>query len=215
MTSKNLSVLSYPRAFYNPAESSFTPLFRFLDDFDSYTRENEGHANSRPSHHGIRSFDPRFDVHETETAYELHGELPGIERENVEIEFTDQQTLVVRGRIERTYTTNTPPTGVLEAGKPTGAITEADGAKDAADTSVSHKAEEGNASKGADNPKATEKMRGNKLWVSERSIGRFSRTFSLPVQVDQDAVSASLNNGILSIVVPKAKKQGARRIAID
>ena len=42
------------------------------------------------------------DVRETEHAYELHGELPGIERENLNIEFTDPRTIQIRGRVERT-----------------------------------------------------------------------------------------------------------------
>jgi HSP20 family molecular chaperone IbpA len=55
----------------------------------------------------------------------------------------------------------------------------------------------------------------DKYWVQERSIGEFARTFSFPSRVDQDAVSANLNNGVLSLVIPKAKKHEARRIAIN
>ncbi|KAK0635428.1 HSP20-like chaperone, partial [Bombardia bombarda] len=42
---------------------------------------------------------PRFDVHETKTGYELHGELPGVERENLRIEFTDDDALVISGHV--------------------------------------------------------------------------------------------------------------------
>ena len=54
-----------------------------------------------------------------------------------------------------------------------------------------------------------------KYWVSERSIGEFERRFAFPGRVDQEAVKASLRNGILSIVVPKIVEQGARRIQIQ
>jgi HSP20 family molecular chaperone IbpA len=40
--------------------------------------------------------------------------------------------------------------------------------------------------------------------VSERQVGQFERTFTFLAKVDQDGVKASLNHGILSIVVPKA-----------
>ncbi len=51
--------------------------------------------------------------------------------------------------------------------------------------------------------------------MSERSVGEFSRSFSFPVRVDQDAVKASMKNGILSILVPKAKKHESRKIDIS
>jgi hypothetical protein len=52
-------------------------------------------------------------------------------------------------------------------------------------------------------------------WISERSVGQFERSFSFQARVDQDAVKASLKNGVLSIVVPKAKAPESRRINID
>ena len=54
-----------------------------------------------------------------------------------------------------------------------------------------------------------------KYWISERSVGEFERRFSFPGRVDQDAVKASLKNGILSVVVPKIVRGEARRIVIE
>jgi HSP20 family molecular chaperone IbpA len=68
-----------------------------LDDYDSHRS-----ARSQPS---APSFSPRFDVRESEDAYHLDGELPGIAQKNIDIEFSDPQTLVVKGRSEREYTT--------------------------------------------------------------------------------------------------------------
>ena len=45
--------------------------------------------------------------------------------------------------------------------------------------------------------------------------GEFSRAFSFPGLVDHDGVTATLNNGILSVTVPKTKKPATRRIAIN
>ena len=66
--------------------------------------------NKRPSQHAI-SFIPNFNVLETSQAYILEGELPGLsDKKTVDIEFTDHQTLVVKGRISRntTETATTP-----------------------------------------------------------------------------------------------------------
>ena len=49
----------------------------------------------------------------------------------------------------------------------------------------------------------------------ERTYGTFTRTFSLPTQVDADKVQAAFENGILTITVPKAEQAKPRRIAIS
>ena len=54
-----------------------------------------------------------------------------------------------------------------------------------------------------------------KYWVNERSVGEFERIFTFPGRVDQEAVKASLKNGILSVVVPKVVATEARRINIE
>jgi len=217
------------------SERSFTPLFRLLDDFDNYSREAQGSQDGgRQRRHHVRSFNPKFDVRETEVAYELHGELAGIDRDNVNIEFTEPQTLVVSGRVQRSYA-GSPPGGLIEGGDAQvgGAITEAgeDSTAPAAsnnhNATVEDEAEEGlkeqatpattpgtEVAKPVKDAEKLEKPTA-KYWVSERSIGEFSRTFHFPGRVDQDAVSANLNNGVLSILVPKAKKHESRRIAIN
>ena len=57
-----------------------------------------------------------------------------------------------------------------------------------------------------------------KYWVNERAvIEQFERRFKFPGDVDQEAVKASLRNGILSVVVPKvvkAVKEG-KRIVVE
>jgi HSP20 family protein len=47
----------------------------------------------------------------------------------------------------------------------------------------------------------------------ERGHGRFSRTFALPAAVDASAVAADLQDGVLTITIPKASSR--RRIDID
>lgn len=214
----------FPRSIYG-ADPSFTPLFRLLDDFDTYRSEVQGQpTNGKKGRSAARIFNPKFDVRETENTYELHGELPGIERDNVNIEFTEPQTIVIHGHVERTYQAGTPPAGFIEGGgaKMSGAITEAGEehhATKAHKATVEDEAAEQAKEKGIvakkDEQKHAQQSK-EKFWVSERSIGEFSRTFSFPERVDQDAVSASLNNGILNITVPKAKKhESRRRIAVN
>lgn len=206
----------FQRNFYSP-ETSFTPLFRLLEDFDNYSRQGNGGTPGRRS--GLAHWQPKFDVRETDSAYELHGELPGMSKENVHIEFTDSQSMLVRGKVERTYTSGTPPAGALEGTGSGGAIT--DGKEDKAKSS-SHKAtvedatEDGKPAASSEGAEGEKKPSDNaKYWLSERSVGEFSRTFSFPTRVNQDGVTASFKDGILNIVVPKAAKHEPRRITIN
>jgi HSP20 family protein len=48
----------------------------------------------------------------------------------------------------------------------------------------------------------------------ERGHGSFSRTFSLPVPVDQSRIAAELHDGVLTVTCPKADP-GIRRIRIN
>ena len=48
----------------------------------------------------------------------------------------------------------------------------------------------------------------------ERSQGRFSRSFHLPENVDEDSITAAAKNGVLSLVITKKVKDAPRRIEI-
>ncbi|KAM0322859.1 hypothetical protein ACHAQA_009200 [Verticillium albo-atrum] len=228
----------FPRNFYNSgsgSETSFTPLFRLLDDFDTYSRQ--GQCQQR----GTIAFQPKFDVREVNDAYELHGELAGLNKKDVSIEFTDPHTLHIRGRVQRSYTASTPATDLIQDSNASEALIE-DGDKQeqpasgrsspkfhkptvededdedystVAPTPASTVAEVSKPVEEAATPKARAPRDSAKYWVSERSIGEFSRTFNFPGQILQDAVTASLNEGILTIRVPKAPKHEARRININ
>ena len=49
----------------------------------------------------------------------------------------------------------------------------------------------------------------------ERTYGTFTRTFTLPTQVDAEKVQAAFQNGILTVMVPKAEQAKPRRIEIS
>jgi len=220
----------FPREFYVNHNTGFQPLFRLLEDFDSYSRQH--HGPGRNGHrHPVPTIQPRFDVRELDDVYEVHGELAGLNKQDVHIEFTDPQTMLVRGRIERTYTAGT----LAGQGKDTemsGAITET-GEKDASPAAqddhhatVEDDAEEDGFTNVQATPATTEAevtksesepkkpVDKAKYWVSERSVGEFSRSFTFPGRVNQEEVNAKLEDGILTVRVPKAPKHETIRIDI-
>ena len=50
---------------------------------------------------------------------------------------------------------------------------------------------------------------------NERFSGRFERTINLPVQVDGTRVTATYEDGILSVTLPKAEQAKPRQIEIN
>ncbi|KXX75466.1 30 kDa heat shock protein [Madurella mycetomatis] len=243
------------------AKPSLITLFRLLDDFDSYSREvqvpqqqqrrADATRNATPRR-AVTTFKPRFDIRETETAYELQGELPGIERDNLTIEFTDPQTLVVGGHVERTYESKPETSAEAAASTGTGATeTETaaapatDDADETASTTSSHGWHHATVEDDPEDPSTSHSAtpvetpetgvakpapapvvaalkpeapvsasQNDRFWLYERSVGEFSRSFSFPSRVEHEGVTASLQNGVLSITVPKAKKHQPRRITV-
>jgi len=231
---RNSSTMAFfPRAF----ASEFAPIFRLMDDYAS-------HAVSRGAgfgaHHQVRQFQPRFDVKENKDSYELQGELPGVQRENLSIEFTDHHTLSIKGRTETHREEGARPGQQIEAASPsstTAAAIETPATSDAMSETGSnyHKASVEDedaprtaaASEVAATPAQTvaspaqpavqsqQSTPSARYWISERSTGSFARSFQFPSRVDQDNVRASLANGILSIIIPKSTIPQSRRINVE
>src|SRR5262245_51743145 len=53
-----------------------------------------------------------------------------------------------------------------------------------------------------------------KVYRYERSYGAFERSFSLPSTVDADKVSATFENGVLTVSIPKSEQAKPREIQV-
>ena len=49
---------------------------------------------------------------------------------------------------------------------------------------------------------------------SEYNIGHYTRSFTLSNKIDQEQISAQLDDGVLTLTLPKAKEAQSRRISI-
>ena len=242
ITTRNMEF--YPRFFaheFAPAlRNESTNLFRLFDDYASLiaSRSNAcGPFFTQP----VRTFQPRFDVKENKDSYELHGELPGIAQKDINIEFTDATTLSIRGRTETVREEGRRPTFAVETQPEQQKLVDAAETESTSSSTNYHKASVEDEDTAATTTDATpvdtpaetpaasvapsqsqevaqneqQQSEGPNYWISERSVGSIARSFSFPQRVDQDAVKASLKNGILSIVVPKAQAPANRRINIE
>jgi HSP20 family protein len=116
-----------------------------------------------PTWTGERAWAPALDVVEKKDAYEVHAELPGVDRSQIEVKF-EKNVLTIRG------TKNSKAT-----------------VGETADVRV---------------------------YAAERVSGSFERSIRLPEFVDGEQITATLENGLLTVSVPKAKKAHARTIVV-
>ena len=60
----------------------------------------------------------------------------------------------------------------------------------------------------------TEETKDDRFYRYERRFGTFSRTIGVPQGVNEDAISATYNNGVLEVHVPKPEEAKPRRIPV-
>ena len=101
---------------------------------------------------------PAVDVEETEDAYVLEAELPGVKREDVNIEVSGNE-IAITGEIKQ-------------------------------------------------------REREGVLRRRTRRVGQFEFRVSLPGEVNPEGVDAKLNDGVLTVRVPKAERAQRRRIEV-
>jgi HSP20 family molecular chaperone IbpA len=202
-------------------QGDFAPLFQLLDDYDLHQSTRRPTKKTTP----VKTFAPKFDVYELNDRYYLDGELPGVEQSNVEIEFSDPQTLVIKGCSKRNYhqqhtskeeelpdADDRSETSSVKSHQPT--VEDWDEMSDSPTENTPTSAPKETVVEKKQTPKKTPAP-AYKFWATERSVGEFHRTFTFPTRVDQDSVKASLTNGILSVVLPKEPAPQLKKIRVE
>lgn len=105
---------------------------------------------------------PRLNVSESDKAFEVQAELPGVKKEDVKVAI-EHQRVTIEGESRREQ----------------------------------------------------EQRAGENLLYTERGASKFMRSFMLPVEVDEAGAEARMENGILTLTLPKKQGSEATRIAIQ
>jgi HSP20 family protein len=137
---------------WNPLSDMTTLHNRVNRLFDELMRSNDGNATTMWS--------PAADIFETQDAMVLKLEVPGVDRNHIDLQI-ENNVLTVRG--ERKF---------------------------------------------------EQEAKSDNYHRVERSYGTFSRSFALPVIVDQEKVRADYKDGVLKISLPKKEQAKAKRIEI-
>jgi len=104
-------------------------------------------------------FTPLADIEESDDAYAVELELPGVKRDDITVEVSGRRLMVSGERKERERV------GILRR--------------------------------------------------RTRSVGRFHYEVTLPAELDEDGIEASLSDGVLTLRVPKAASERPRRIKVS
>lgn len=108
------------------------------------------------------SVSPRLNVSETDKAFEVQAEMPGVNKEDVKVAI-EHQRVTIEGESKREQ----------------------------------------------------EQREGENILYTERSASKFMRSFLLPVEVDEASAEARMENGVLTLTLPKKQGSEATRIAIQ
>jgi HSP20 family molecular chaperone IbpA len=199
------------------SDHDFIAALRFLDDYAK-------HVHERGHHHQVyRNFVPRFDLEQHADTYELYGELPGFRRENIIIEAHDDHNLQVSGSISP-VTSQPAPSSEADGSKDKKAskaesqdaqpklnqleATTTDQERylnarfgDVLDPNAEFVKGEKKAEANPEKSDAEPKVR---CLIAERNPCSFHRAFHFPTPIMKDAVTATMQDGILHITAPRA-----------
>jgi HSP20 family molecular chaperone IbpA len=202
--------MSLTRSLFN----EFRPFFRMLEE--PLARPFPVLAPRFNRHFLDHSFQsenawPRLavDLSEEGNNYIVEAELPGVKKENVEVRVGDGgRSITIEGRIVR----GTPQPAAQEA------TTNASAAQ-RADPVVTPSGEKSLSDPPLDYPSADFGLIGQSQQISsERAFtgtSTFTRTVWLPRPIDSSGVKAKLEDGVLTLTVPKAVEQGSTRINVE
>lgn len=236
-----------PRTVYH-TQAPLNPLYHLLRELDQSVQQPQQPQRRRQCQPQQRSpaqakcpayrvttrpWEPRFEAHETEDSFVLYGELPGLNKENVTVEFPEPRKLVVSGKVERftdapkpaeTTTEQTAPAPVVESdnedtqSRSSYQATVEDDVDDEFEV-LSHTSQKSETvsqpQPETPSQKAAEKQ--PEQPEEPRRAGytkEFSRYFTFPTYINHEAVTAELKDGLLTIIVPKAVPQ-SHRIVIE
>lgn len=142
----------------------------------------------------MRTWNPRLDAVEEDKQYKLAVELPGVRKEDVKIRIGQD------GYGSRTLTLSAERRSVWEDDEAQTVDTESKAAAESGDTATATSAE----SKASEAP--SHKQSGDR----RVSYASFTRTLTLPDDVDVSQISAKQDHGVLRLVLPKLERPPAK-----
>jgi HSP20 family molecular chaperone IbpA len=216
----------YPRTIYH-TEASLGPIFQLLSQLDSYPQRRSGCPAAQ--RRAARPWQPRFELGETADAFVIHGEVAGLNQEHVTIDLVSPQKLVISGKSSASAApaaqqSSEDVTAASDAGSEK--TLQSDSSRSSHQATVEDDDEADDFEVVGRTSEKSEKQQEKQPAVvqepektTEDNTARrnieFTRAFKFSYDVDYEATTASLHDGLLTVVVPKPVKPEPRRIVIN
>jgi len=162
-----------------------------------------------------RIFRARFDVRENNDGYEVEGELPGFEQENIGATLAEPEADEHSDTSSHKSYQPTVEDDFEDLGAETSSTVSASSSPAPTEPKGKEKAVEPVQQTSTPAPQQQQQQPRDQELLSERVYGSFERNFRFPERIDAEGVRASLKNGVLSIKVPKAPVPAVRSITIQ
>ncbi|RPA86679.1 HSP20-like chaperone, partial [Ascobolus immersus RN42] len=134
-------------------------------------------------------FIPPTDIFETPATYNLEIALPGVAKENIDVEWVEDTKLVIKAHNKTAEASSSRPGSPKEGEK------------------------EGEKVNGGEEQEPPHKRR--KYWLSERTIGEFVKEVQFPEDIDVESTSVRLDAGLLYVEVKKMEKRRRAKVEVE
>lgn len=154
------------------------------------------------------SLRPAVDISEQGNNYIVEAELPGVKKENVQVRIGDGgRSVTIEGKVVRGEG-QAPAAAPTEGEAPAAPAQGAEGTQRVAETVNATE----DTSTGAVTESAANQLSSERSFVGAAS---FTRTVWLPRQADPAGVTAKLNDGVLTVTIPKATDPGSVQVTVQ
>ena len=191
----------------------FRPLFRMLEEpfgvSPRYARPNSFFDD--PFFHSPRALRPAVDVTEEGNKYVVEAELPGVKKGDIEVRIGDGgRSVTIEGKIAERRSSQAPQAQASEVDAGASSTPEGIYRLWLKLNSFAYTSLTGSSS-------AVTTSESNQITTEREFVGNttFTRTVYLPRPVKTDDVVAHLNDGILTVSIPKAEDAGTVRIPVE
>jgi len=137
-------------------------------------------------------FSPKINLSEDENNYYIHADLPGMKKDQVKMELSDEDRVLTISGERETIIDDSDKASKKDS------IKEKNNKENTNENKKSKK-EEQNETKNEENNKKYSKI--------ECSYGKFSRSFSIPENADINNIQAKMENGVLEVTLKKMEPQ--------
>lgn len=143
-------------------------------------------------------FSPKINLSEDEKNYYIHADLPGMKKEQVKMELSDEDRVLTISGERETIIDNSNDDETENGTKLNANVN-----KEAQEANKTEEQKTENEEEKQDSNKQEKQEKHKKYSRIECSYGKFSRSFSIPENADINNIQAKMDNGVLEVTISK------------